>query len=59
VEEQKQKYVKGGKGKVNRSITIPMSLSSKVQLEDLIHRLEMLREELSNYEEFELKIDRE
>ncbi len=59
MEEQKQRYAKGGKGKVNRSITIPASLSSKVQLEDLIHQLETLRAELSYYDEFELKIERE
>lgn len=59
VEEQKKKDIQEGKAKTERSIKVPASLSSTAQLEELIGRLQILKAELSYYDEFELKIERE
>lgn len=59
VEEQKKKDIKDGKTKVERSIKIPVSLSTTAQLEELIKQLQSLKSELSYYDEFELKIEQQ
>ncbi len=59
VEEQKKKDFQGDKNKTARSIKVPVSLSSTAQLEELIRQLLTLKAELSYYDEFELKIERE
>ena len=59
VEEQKKKDFQGDKIKTAWSIKVPVSLSSTAQLEELIRQLLTLKAELSYYDEFELKIERE
>ena len=55
VEEQKEKDTK--EGKATRSIKVSSSLSTTVQIEELIGQLQMLKAELAYYDEFELTIE--
>jgi hypothetical protein len=59
IDEQKQKDVKEGKVKLTRTLPVPASFSTTVELDDLIRRLQTLRAELSYYENFEVKLERE
>ncbi len=59
VEERKKKDIQEGNIKIERSINVPISLSSTGEIEELIRQLQTLKAELSYYDEFELKIDME
>ncbi len=60
VEEQKKKDVQdGGKAQATRSLPVPAMLSTTAELDDLIRRLQALRAELSYYDDFELKLERD
>ncbi|TVR84541.1 MAG: BREX system P-loop protein BrxC [Rhodospirillales bacterium] len=59
--EESQRRAAGcgdGKPKLKQEIPIPETLSSKQQLEDLIRRLEALRDDLAFYEEFDVRFTR-
>ena len=59
--ERQRKRLEGGAGKgrkrANRKVSIPKSMSSMEQLEELIRTLQKVRSELSFFEEFELTIE--
>jgi len=56
LDEQKQKDVQDGKA--TRTITVPAALSTTAEIDNLIRRLQALRAELSDYDDFELRLER-
>ena len=59
VDEQKKKDIQDGRTKASRSVHVPCSLTTTAQLDDLIRQLQMLRAELSYYEDFEVRLERD
>ncbi|WP_295392468.1 BREX system P-loop protein BrxC [uncultured Thiodictyon sp.] len=57
MQEEKDEDTQEGKEKLNRTIRVPLSVSSASDLDDLIERLQAIKAELTYYDEFELRIE--